>query len=30
MKRYQSVTDEVRKQDGLPPIDWSAATVKKY
>jgi hypothetical protein len=29
IKRYQSVTDEVRKQDGLPPIDWSTATVKK-
>jgi hypothetical protein len=27
--RFQSVTDEVRKQDGLPPVDWAVGAVKK-
>lgn len=29
MKRYQAVTDEVRKQDGLPPVDWVAGVVTR-
>ncbi len=28
IKRYQTVTDEVRKEDGLAPVDWVTATVK--
>jgi hypothetical protein len=28
IKRYQEVTDEVRKKDGLPPVDWVTGTVK--
>lgn len=28
LKRYLSVTDDVRRQDGLRPIDWSTGKIK--
>ena len=28
IERFKAVTDEVRKQDGLPPVDWATGTVK--
>jgi hypothetical protein len=27
LQRYMAVTDDVRRQDGLPPVDWSTGTV---